>query len=390
MKKIFAILLAVSLLATSVFAEGYFINKVGGSGDADGTEFGQDLFSIDNSGQPDFHFAEVAEFSYTWSIAEIYALLATNSSVFTNPTENIYAAIYGVFTPVSFFSIAAGNDMRDRFSFSGGELYTENEAFLLQANPFASGIGVVYNQEFGNFGVLATASLAAAKGFFLNVGAEVRYETDDLYLALQGVGQNVLNVNEYYHYGVFGAFSMSDFDVTLGYISNYNDANANDFDFEEVGAQSYLPLPSTHVVKASFRYSNDNFMVSADVLSGLNKQYILNPESKQLRAAWDAWTDAGFDPVTQGLAENVGELGLNENIPWKVAVKGGWFVNEDVSLYLKYSIGRGNDFVHSVYFYTDWLVGEKSMVRFGANASVEGSDFVVRIPIMWKYMLDIK
>ena len=118
MKKIFAILLAVSLLATSVFAEGYFINKVGGSGDADGTEFGQDLFSIDNSGQPDFHFAEVAEFSYTWSIAEIYALLATNSSVFTNPTENIYAAIYGVFTPVSFFSIAAGNDMRDRFSFS--------------------------------------------------------------------------------------------------------------------------------------------------------------------------------------------------------------------------------------------------------------------------------
>ena len=28
MKKIFAILLAVSLLATSVFAEGYFINKV--------------------------------------------------------------------------------------------------------------------------------------------------------------------------------------------------------------------------------------------------------------------------------------------------------------------------------------------------------------------------
>ena len=30
MKKIFAILLAVSIFATSIFAEGYFINKVGG------------------------------------------------------------------------------------------------------------------------------------------------------------------------------------------------------------------------------------------------------------------------------------------------------------------------------------------------------------------------
>ena len=388
MKKIYAILTALTLTAVA-FGEGYFMNKLGACSDADGTEFGSDLFVIDENDKSDMHFAEYAEFSYNWEMAEILALTAFNNAAFEEPQHNIIFAGYGVFSPLPFLSVAAGNDLRDRFSFSGGELYTENEAYLLQANPFADGAGIVFTQEFGNFGLAAIANIGAAKGTYLNAGLAFNYEDDSIFASLQATGQNILNKNEYYHYSVFAQVDIAGCNFSAGYISNYNDQNINNFDFEEVESQSYLPLPSTHVVKASARYSNDVFVIAADFLTGLNKEYILNKESKKLRAAWDAWEKAGHDPVIEGCDETDGTLGKNENIPWLAAVKGGWFATEDISLYVKYSIARGNEFIHEIYPYADWSFGDNSMFRLGAKINIEKDVVSVSIPVMWKFLLEI-
>ncbi|EID85268.1 hypothetical protein MSI_12670 [Treponema sp. JC4] len=388
MKKIYTILTALTFMA-GAFGEGYFLNRLGACSDADGTEFGRDLFVIDENDKSDMHFAEYAEFSYNWEMAEILALTAFNNAAFEEPQGNIIFAGYGVFSPLPFLSVAAGNDLRDRFSFSAGEIYTENEAYLLQANPFIDGAGLIFNQAFGNFGLSAIANIGAAKGTYLNAGLAFSYEDDSIFAALQATGQNILNKNEYYHYAVFAQLDIAGCNFSAGYISNYNDAAINDFNFDDVENQFFLPLPSTHAVKASARYTNENFVIAADFITGLNKEYILNEESKKLRAAWDSYENAGFDPVIQGCDESDGLLGKNENIPWRAAVKGGWFATEDISLYLKYSIGRGNDFIHEIYPYVDWGFGDNSMFRLGTKIIIDKDVVSVSIPVMWKYMLEI-
>ena len=383
MKKILTALI-ISLFTASAFSEGYFLNRIGASADADGTEFGRDLFIVDEDDKSDMHFAEYAEFAYFWDMAEITGVFAINNSAFETPAENIVAAGYGIFSPLPFISVAAGNDMRDRFSFSGGELYTENEAYLPQANPFIDGAGIIFDQAFGDIEVQAVANIGAAKGTYLNAGVSATYNAEDFTASLQGTIQNILNKNEYYHYGIFGNASFSDFDFSAGYISNYNDTDINNFDLENVENQNYLPLPSTHVLKLSARYTTDLFMVAFDGLSGLNKEYILNTESKKLRAAYDAYNDNGLIPEN----EEDGSLGENENIPWLAAVKGGWFATEDISVYLSYSLARGNDFVHVIYPYSDWSFSENSLFRLGAKVKVDDDKVSVSIPIMWQYKFD--
>ena len=110
MKKISTLLIALTLTA-AVFGEGYFMNKMGACSDADGTEFGRDLFVIDENDKSDMHFAEYAEFSYNWEMAEILALAAFNNYVFEEPQGNIIFAGYGVFSPLPFLSVAAGSDL---------------------------------------------------------------------------------------------------------------------------------------------------------------------------------------------------------------------------------------------------------------------------------------
>ncbi|MCR5218427.1 hypothetical protein [Treponema sp.] len=388
MKKLHTILMALSLTA-ALSGEGYFMNKLGACADADGTEFGSDLFAIDKDDKYDMFFAEYAEVGYSWDKAEICALTAFNNFVFDDPHYNIIFAGYGVFTPLPFLSVAAGNDLRDRFSFSGGELYTENEAYLLQANPFAEGAGLIFDQTFGDFSLLAIANIGSAKGKYLNAGLVFNYEGDSYVASLQATGQNILNKNEYYHYSIFAHVSLASCDFSAGYISNYNDVDINDFDSFCLESQNYLPLPSTHVVKASARYSTDLFVIATDFLTGLNKEYILNEEAKKRRAAWDAWEDEGFDPVIQGCDEGDGELGKNENIPWLFAVKGGWFASEEISLFLKYSIARGDEYIHEIYPYADWSFGENSSFRLGARINVVKDEVVVSIPVMWKVLFGI-
>jgi hypothetical protein len=385
MKKIYSILTALSLLTASVFSEGYFLNRLGACSDADGTEFSKDLFTIDEDDKSDMHFAEYAEFGYSWDIAEICGVFAVNNSAFETPQNNIKLAGYGIIDPFGLFSIIAGNDTRDSFSFSGGELYTENEAFLLQANPLADGVGLSTKLTINDVGIMAIIGMGAAKGAFLNAGLEVSYENDLLSAAVQITGQNILNKNEYYHYAVFGTASVSDFDFSLGYISNYNDQNINNFDKDEVSAQDYLPLASTHVLKLSARYKNDIFMAGFDGLTGLTDEYILNDDSKKLRAAYDAYTKYGLIPENP----KDGSLGKNDNVPWLAAVKGGWFASEEISLYLKYSIARGNDFIHVIYPYTDWAFGENSLFRLGARFKIAGDKFSVSVPLMWQIKLGI-
>ena len=385
MKKIYSIITALSLLTASAFSEGYFMNRLGASSDADGTEFSKDLFTVNEDDKSDLHFAEYAEFAYFWDMAEITGVFAINNAAYENPKENIKAAGYGIFYPLSFLSVAAGNDTRDRFSFSGAELYTENEAFLLQGNPFIDGAGLIFDQKFGDVGVYALASLGAAKGAYLNAGALVSYETDTFFASLQATVQNILNKNDYYHYSVFGYLNAFGCDFGAGYISNYNDQNINNFDRDEVSAQDYLPLASTHVIKLSARYSNDIFMVAFDGLTGLTDEYILNDDSKKLRAAYDAYTKYGLTPENQ----KDGSLGTNDNVPWLAAVKGGWFATEDISLYLKYSVARGNDFIHVIYPYADWAFGENSLFRLGARCKIDGDKFSVSVPLMWQIKLNI-
>ena len=110
----------------------------------------------------------------------------------------------------------------------------------------------------------------------------------------------------------------------------------------------------------------------------------------ELRAAYDAWADADFDPVVQGCDEEDGALGENENIPWLAAVKGGWFATEDISIYLKYSISHGTDFTHIIYPYTDWAFGENSIFRLGARIKVKDEKVSVSVPLMWQVKFDIK
>ena len=388
MKKL-SILFILSILTVSAFSEGYFLNRLGASSDADGTEFGKDLFTIDKNDKSDMHFAEYAEFAYFWENAEVMGIFAINNSAFESPEKNIIAAGYGIFSPLSFISIAAGNDTRDAFSFSGGELYTENEAYVLQANPFADGAGLVFNQEFGDLGVLAVASIGAAKGTYLNAGALVTYETDDYFTSLQVTAQNILNKHEYYHYGIFGYFTIPGIKLNVGYISNYNDQNINDFDREEVDSQDYLPLPSTHVLKVSAQYKDDLFLLAFDGLTGLNKEYILNDESKKLRAAYDAWEKYEFIPELQGYSKEDGLLGKNKNIPWLAAVKGGMFLTDDFSVFLKYSVSRGDDYIHVIYPYAEWGFGESSLFRLGTKFKIDDDKFSVSIPIMWQYRFDL-
>ena len=388
MKKIYAILTALTFMA-GAFGEGYFQNRLGACSDADGTEFGKELFTINEDDKSELHFAEYAEFAYNWEKAEILGLFAINNSAYEDPKNNIKAAGYGVFYPLPFLSVAAGNDLRDRFSFSGGELYTENEAFLLQANPFADGAGLIFSQKFGDIGIYALANIGAEKGAILNAGLAVSYENDNFTAAIQAVGQNILNKNEYYHYAVFGYLNIQNYDISLGYISNYNDQNISNFDSEEVSKQNYLPLPSTHVVKLSGRYKADLFTVGADLLFGLNDEYILNEESKKLRAVWDSWEKGGFNPVIKGCGSEDGKLGKNDQVPWMVSVKGGYYVTEDISLYLKYSLLRGNDFNHLIYPYADWALSETSFFRLGAKFKIEESKFSVSIPLMWRFLIDI-
>ena len=72
-----------------------------------------------------------------------------------------------------------------------------------------------------------------------------------------------------------------------------------------------------------------------------------------------------------------------------VSVKGGYYVTEDISLYLKYSLLRGNDFNHLIYPYADWALSETSFFRLGAKFKIEESKFSVSIPLMWRFLIDI-
>lgn len=387
MKKIYAILIFLIFFTGFAAGEGYFENRLGASADADGTEFGKDLFTIDKNDKSEMHFAEYAEFGYSWEMAEINAFLAVNNQVYDEPKENIKLGGYGIFSPKPFLSIAAGNDTRDRFSFGGAELFTENGAYLLQGNPFKDGLGLIFTQDSGNVDLYALASLGAAKGTYLNVGAMVNYENDALFASLQALVQNLLNKNDYYHYGVFALCDLGDFSFSAGYISNYNDQEINDFERESLLKQDYLPLPSTHVVKASLSYSNELFMIAADGLSGLNKEYILNGDCKKLRAAWDINEKYGR---IQTLPAETASLGINQNIPWLCSMKGGFFAFDDISLYLKCSVGRGDDFIYLVYPYIDWTCGEKSNFRLGARFKIVDDKLSVSLPLLWTFRLDIK
>ena len=48
MKKIYTILTALTFMA-GAFGEGYFLNRLGACSDADGTEFGKELFTINEA-----------------------------------------------------------------------------------------------------------------------------------------------------------------------------------------------------------------------------------------------------------------------------------------------------------------------------------------------------
>lgn len=392
MKKLNIILAVTLLFAGQAFGEGYFLNKMGACSDPDGTESLYDLIDIINNEKSAMHFSDYAEFGYSWEKAEITAYLHFNSSegkddADTGNPEVGYGG-YGIIKPLPFLSIAAGNDTRDRFTFSGGEVYTLNEAYFLQANPLQKGVGLVLNHQFGNFDLTAIANLDTEKDYYINAGLDVTYKNDLLNTSLQLVGQNITNKNDYYHYSIFACLSLPGMDFSAGYINNYNNTEINTFDPKVDWYQAFLPAVSTHVLKFSGRYKNDYFIIAADYITGLNKEYVVTTDYKKRRAAYDVLKEAGMIIPPERIYD--WKIGIHDEIPRDFVIKGGWFATKNTAIYLVYDYESFITKIHSFYPYCDWQFSEKSNLRFGAKISFTDDTFSISIPLMWKVLLDIK
>lgn len=295
MKKLLLSVLCV-LLLSSLFAQEIKITNSFG-GDSDNLE-GEDFLSFPN--EAGMLFSDRLQVSYKSKIFDgkvRFDIWNTENSededFYISP--NIKLKGFGKINIGNYISIIAGNSYFSNFDIKAGELFASDTIpnygkivksglSLYSEIPFDKkgktklklGTGIDYDSIFDSF-----------EDLDLNFGADFIYKN----LFYTGLSLRSIPHGEFGKYSIFAGGKFSDFKVNGGFIYNNTD-------------DDILPNEAKYSASISGRYKNDDlgFSIAADIVSGLNSQYLSSKKEKTKNyknnaIPFMAAADFGYDPT---------------------------------------------------------------------------------------------